>query len=143
VLISPKKIPCLLTREKEIVDLKKCQLIRLDANIVVLRFKNDIEFEEQDAKDAQNVLVNMFEDTYYLMLVDARDIFGTISHDARQFFAKDTRVLDKRKAEALLVNSTANYLIAKFYMQFHKPNNPIKVFKDYDKAIGWLENFRI
>jgi hypothetical protein len=40
---------------------------------------------------------------------------------------------------AVVVNTTAHLLIANFYYKFNKPKVPYKVFKDFDKAIKWLE----
>lgn len=57
--------------------------------------------------------------------------------------ARDNAILIEDEAPmgatAVVVSSTAHMLIANFYMKFNKPKIPYKVFKDYKKAIDWLQ----
>jgi hypothetical protein len=42
-------------------------------------------------------------------------------------------------ASALVFNNIAQKLMADFYYKFDPPKNPLKVFKDFDKALNWLK----
>lgn len=44
-------------------------------------------------------------------------------------------------ASAIVVNSTAYLLIAKFYFKFNKPKRPYKVFNNTGEAMNWLKTF--
>ncbi|MEZ4938408.1 MAG: hypothetical protein R2799_12535 [Crocinitomicaceae bacterium] len=43
-------------------------------------------------------------------------------------------------ASALIVKGVAQKLIADFYYKIDPPKRPLKVFKDFDKGIEWLNN---
>ncbi len=42
-------------------------------------------------------------------------------------------------ADAFVINSLAQKIIGNFYLGFHKPGVPTKVFDDTDKAVEWLK----
>lgn len=44
-----------------------------------------------------------------------------------------------RIASAFVVNSIANRLVGNFFIQFHKPVNPTKLFSDEVSAMEWLK----
>jgi len=46
-----------------------------------------------------------------------------------------------KKAEAFIVKSLAHRLVAKFHLNFYKPEHKIKVFSNEADALKWLETF--
>ena len=43
-------------------------------------------------------------------------------------------------ASALVVNGVAQKLMADFYYKISPPKRPLKVFRDFDKGIEWLQS---
>lgn len=48
-----------------------------------------------------------------------------------------------RIAEAILVETTANRLMANVYVNYNKPRIPTKIFTNEEEAIKWLKSFEI
>jgi hypothetical protein len=63
--------------------------------------------------------------------------FVTIGFDIREYSASE----DRHKytiADAFLLNSFAMQVVGNFYINFHKPKKPTKLFTNEEKALKWL-----
>ena len=123
---------------KNHIELEKSQLTLIEEGLVLLRFKDKVDFEVNDAIAVDETIINLVVGKPFVILIDARDISSNMSHEAREFFANDKKIIGIRKAQAIVVNNLPSRLIAKFYMTFHKPANPIKIFSDYQQAEIWV-----
>jgi hypothetical protein len=83
-------------------------------------------------------MFDLVEGKPFLSLVDTINVRGQISKDAMEHFAKDPLTKGVRVAEAIVVNSLHNRILANFYLKFTKSHNPVRVFNNMDKAIIWL-----
>jgi hypothetical protein len=73
------------------------------------------------------------------MLIDG-DQLTIPSEEARSFVAqKDSNPYSL--AEAFLVGSLPQKLIANFFMRFNKPGRPTKMFTRKEEALVWLKGF--
>jgi hypothetical protein len=107
--------------------------------LAYLVFDDDAEIELQDAKDIVNNIAIRHPDGKYPLLIDVCRI-RSISNDARNYFV--TAAAQKyRIAEALVVETTASRLFAGFFIRFHKPDNPARLFDSQIEAIAWLKSF--
>ncbi len=55
---------------------------------------------------------------------------------------KNAKTMEKNvpvAASALVVRNVAQKLMADFYYKFDPPNNPLKVFRDFEKGLDWLK----
>ncbi|MBL4592320.1 MAG: STAS/SEC14 domain-containing protein [Flavobacteriales bacterium] len=125
------------------IELPKAFLHLKDEGFVLLTFKDNVVIEVEDAKEIDKTVIDeLIYNQPFVVLIDARDITSSLTHEARDFFTNDELILKIRKAQAIVVNNLHTKLIANFYMKFHKPINPVKVFSDYDKAENWLKKIR-
>ncbi len=77
----------------------------------------------------------------YAVIVDTRAHVQT-SKEAREYYA-DSEYNKYRVADALLVNSLAMKLVVNFFMRFHKPEIPTKMFDNLESARTWLSTFSV
>ena len=124
---------------KKHIALEKANLSLIEEGLVLLQFKDKIDFEVNDAIEVDESIISLVEGKPFVILIDSRDIRSNMSHEAREFFATDKKIINIRKAQAIVVNNLPSRLIAKFYMTFHKPANPIKIFSDYLQAEDWIK----
>jgi len=125
------------------LELSKVYLHLLEEGFVVLEFKNNVLLELEDAKEIDQLIYDeLVNGKPFVALIDGRDVDSSITHEARDFFSKDELVLEIRKAHAIVVNSSPTKLLANFYMKFHKPINPIKIFNDFNEAYKWIKPIR-
>jgi hypothetical protein len=114
-------------------DSKKFTLQLIEARIIRLRVIDNIELEQQDAKDMIADATALAKEQDYAILFDANSN-GTISFEAREEFAKSK----KRIAAAIVTKSLANKLLGNFFVNFHKPKSPSRMFSEEQEAIEWL-----
>ncbi|MDG1477675.1 MAG: hypothetical protein P8Q14_11050, partial [Vicingaceae bacterium] len=114
----------------------------LDDGFTSIVFKDKVSFELEDAIELDNYTYDWVEGSSFVTLVDARNIRSNISHKARDYFAKNEKITNIRKGQAIVVNSLHTKLLANFYMNFHKPKDPVKIFTDYNKAYDWIQDIR-
>lgn len=120
------------------IDLEKSVISLFDNKIVKIRFKDGVDFILQDAIIANQTMFDLAEGLPFLSLVDTINVRGQISKEAMEHFAKDPLTKGVRVAEAIVVDSLHNRILANFYLKFTKSHNPVRVFNNMDKAINWL-----
>ena len=92
-----------------------------------------VEMNQDDAKEAIAEAVALAEGKNYVILFSINES-GDISFEAREEFAKSK----KRLAVAIVTTSLANKLFGNFFIKFHKPKSPSRIFSDEPSAIEWL-----
>ena len=127
---------------KKHIDLEKAHLYLIEEGYTLLVFKDKVSFELEDAIEVDEITYELVNGGPFVTLVDARNIRSNISHEARDYFAKNEKITKIRKGQSIIVNNLHTKLLANFYMKFHKPENPVKIFKDYNKAEVWIKNIR-
>lgn len=68
--------------------------------------------------------------------------YTSITKEAREFAATKPAV-EFTLAEAYVIQSLAQRLIANFYMKFSKPLVPTRVFTDREKAEKWIKSVQV
>ena len=127
---------------KKHIELEKAHLYLIEEGFTLLVFKDNVSFELEDAIEVDDLTYELVEGNAFVTLVDGRNIRSNISHEAREYFANDEKITSIRKGQSIVVNNLHTKLLANFYMKFHKPANPVKIFSDYDKAERWVREIR-
>ena len=120
------------------IDLEKSVITLYDNRIVKIRFKDMVDFNLEDAIEANRTMYDFADGNPFLSLVDTINVRSQMSNQAMAHFAKDPLTKGVRIAEAIVVDSLHNRILANFYIKFVKSHNPVKVFNNMDKAIAWL-----
>ena len=128
-----------MTITKEKIELVKFSTWMEADGIARTKVKPDAEIFLQDAKENTEAVEKFYTGKKFPLLVDIREI-KSISSEAREHFA-----LKKREsvvnAFAMLLSSSSSRMIGNFFLLFHEPAVPVKLFNDEEKAIAWLRNF--
>lgn len=109
-----------------------------DDGILVIEFGDKVELDVKEAKDLVRATKEMSGGKKVLIL----NIAGkqtTATTEARNF-AASAEAVEYTIAEAYVVNNLPQKIIANFYVNFHKPLVPTKIFTDKDAAIVWLKS---
>ena len=127
------------TKNKESRELECATLWKLNEEVILVRYKDGIHLDVDDAIEVSAASIALMEDRKFLALVDARNMGGTLGKKAGDYFAKDENLNAHMKAQALVVNSLAIKLIARFYLKINKPLSEAKIFNEIEEAMDWLE----
>lgn len=110
-----------------------------DDDISWLVFLPESEVEEDDASEIIRTAEQTFVGEAYVVLADIR-LMKSISNEARTYLASQ-QAEQLHAAVAILVESMATRLIANFFINFHKPGRPTRIFSDERKAVEWLKKY--
>ena len=82
----------------------------------------------------------IIEERDFVQLIDMRRL-KSITREARVLYSRKNSNLNC-KAVALLVSSPLSRVIANFFLGMNKPDRPIKLFTNKEKAITWLKTHK-
>ncbi len=125
--------------DKDVVVLGKFHTWMGNDGIARTKVKPDAEIFIQDAKENTTAIESFYKEKKFPLLVDIRNI-RTISPDAREHFTIKNRE-SVVKAFALVLSSSISRIIGNFFLSFHNPSVPVKLFDDEEKALAWLKRF--
>lgn len=112
-----------------------------DLGILWVKYHKEVDMTPEDARLHIDTVVKLCGKEKRPFLIDTREAKGSYSIGAMRKLAKDPAIVKVRKAQAIIIDSLSNRILANFYIKFHKPANPIKMFADEKEAIQWLKQF--
>ncbi len=117
--------------------------IFLDENeILNVAFHADFQLDSEKAQEHVEAVRRITGGVPHPFLIDARDVFGTAQPEARKTLARNEHLRYLRIAEAFVVNTMANQLVANFYKISDDPGCPMDIFEDREEAVNWLKQMR-
>ena len=124
---------------KEFRELQCGTVEKLNDQVVLIRFRDGFYVELNDAISIGEAALELFEGRKFVALIDARNIGGTVDKEASNYFAQNEKLAAHRMAQAIVVNSLALRLVARFYIMINKPLREARVFDTIEEAMEWLE----
>lgn len=70
------------------------------------------------------------------------ELGASIDHEIRDHMTSKSRI-ETVIADAIVITNFAHQLVANFYMRYHKPQIPTKIFRTEQKALEWLKALRL
>ena len=122
---------------REIIETNTYKVALLPKDIVHIHFKPSICIEVEDIKATFAIYQELAVYQDFKILVEF-PMYTTITTEAREYgAASDLKAI----AEAFVIETLAQRILARFYKVFHKKNHPLKIFMDKNEALGWLQNY--
>ena len=128
-----------LDTTKESRDLTCATVLKLTDQIVLIRFKDGVNVELEDAVNLRDTCIELFGEEKFLALIDARNMEGSVDKKASNYFAQNEKVVTQRMAQAIVVNTLALKLLARFYIMVNKPKREVKICTEIEEAMVWLD----
>ncbi len=129
----------MIVPDKEVTELPKFHTWMGSDGIARTVVKPDAEIFLQDAKENTAAIEIFYTGKKFPLLVDIRNI-KSISPEAREHFSLKGRE-SVVKVYAMLLSSSLSRMIGNFFLSFHKPAVPVKLFDHEEKALVWLRSF--
>lgn len=112
----------------------------LEDGIVALTYKSNYEVELLDVKELEQAFISLSNngDIYCLMNTSGR--FNQFTNEAQKYLSKEAVIIkgDKLKCSAVVIDNLPYRLLARFFLNFHKPNFTMKLFSNKGEALTWL-----
>jgi hypothetical protein len=114
-------------------------LIELEDNFIHIRFNDMSIIGLDEAKQVADDIIELCNGTAYPFITNGLGITIRMNKNARDFFASYEPLVKIRRGQAILVNNTPSKLLANFFIKYHKPANPTKIFTKMDDALIWIK----
>lgn len=109
-----------------------------DILYVIIKENVDLGIPEMDELLEFSAKFLNYEKRY--TIVDTRSNYNS-SQEVSSHYANSDYV-KYRYADAFIVNSLAMRLLVNFYIRFHKPKIPTRLFNDEQSAINWINSLK-
>lgn len=103
-------------------------------NLIKIVFIKDGELDLSEAKEMHNIALELSKGKPYVVLVLSSKFHTLVTKSARSYLAN----IKDRVAEAIVVESLPNRIMARFYLKLTRLN-PSEIFKTEEDAIAWLK----
>ena len=123
---------------KEIVKTNRYSVTIIETDIVHIRFTEAICIEVEDVKATFDIYQELSAVQERKILVEFPD-HTTITSEAREY-GQAAEI--KADAEAFVITTLAQRILARFFKSFHKKAFPLKIFMNKEEAMNWLINYK-
>lgn len=113
----------------------------IEDGILYVKHNNDVVVTKEAAVTMVRERLRICENTSYPMFFDSRGM-KYATKEAREY-TKQSDGVKYIKAAAFIVNNTALKIFINYYYKVNPLPVPVKLFTDGQKAIQWLQQFKI
>lgn len=106
-----------------------------DEGLLVITLAEDCELSLDDIREQREIAFSFHQGKPHVVLAIAGQRTSA-TEEARKYASMN--VPEGRLAEAILIRSLPVRLLGNFYLKFHKPNVPTKMFESRENAMIWL-----
>jgi hypothetical protein len=124
----------------EIIQLRICRVALRADGILHIDIKGDELFNLEDCKTLIAAAGEISKGEKFLNLITLGK-FTIADHDARALSTSKEGCIYKL-ADAFVINSLPQKVVANFYMNFHKPYVPTHFFNSQKEAVKWLKKIQ-
>lgn len=110
----------------------------INESVIFLLLNKEMNIDKEDGVNFRNMILSLFQDQKFSIIVDARSYTGNASMDMIQYFTNDEKFNSHCKNQAIIQNSLSIKLIANFYIKFVSKPVVVKLFNNYDSALEWM-----
>lgn len=111
----------------------------LENGIIHYTYLPDIEVDENDHIENHKALMEITGNTKHPLLIDSGELIS-VTLEARKKI-RELEPLAPIIVRAIVIKSLAHRMLTNFYIKFHQPIVPTKVFENYDDALQFLLGF--
>lgn len=108
-------------------------------NILRLTPNQTVDYDVDDLLAFHHFALEFTGSTHFLVLSDFREHQLNLSNETIQKAAKDEWLNAAKIAEAVIVKSLPNLVLARFYLHVLKPLTTTRIFKTEEAALHWLK----
>ena len=106
-------------------------------HVVVLTDSFTLDIAEECVKERMRIT----QGKSYPMLSDSRNVIN-FEKEARKFLALNENVANLN-AGAILIENQLQKILGNFFLLIYKPSVPARLFTEKEKALAWLEHFKL
>lgn len=120
---------------KEILT-RTLRLRLLENGIVYYTYLPEVDVDANDHIENHKALVEITGNVKHPLLIDSDEIISVTPEGKDKI--RELEPLAPITVRAVIIKSLGHRLLTSFYIKFHKPMVPTKLFDNYDEALSFL-----
>jgi hypothetical protein len=118
------------------VETQTASISLCDDGLVRVMLKKDAEIDLPKSQENIAAYLELINDKQYAFLFYAEDDSVIYTEEARRNAKQNEAAFDKVCA-GVVIKNLAQKIVANFYLKFHQPGYPFKVFTNIEEAERW------
>lgn len=114
--------------------------IELKDGVIYIYYKDMSIITLREAKIIANDTIMLCNGVPRVFIIDGTGVSIQMNNEARNYFANHPPYIEMGKAIAIVIDNMATSLLAKFYIKYHKPIVPTKIFSKLKDAEYWVQS---
>jgi hypothetical protein len=140
--MNRSKEPIIVERNR--LELPSATFVSYDKYIMQITYKTDPEeIDLKAAKKHTAAIKELCTGEGCHVILDFRNSTASFTDEARNWFACSEEHSLIRLSQAILVKPLAHKIVANFYINFNRPNCPVKIFEKEHRAIQWTQSLLV
>lgn len=127
------------TTADQLIVTETADLFRLDEKVLVIKFKTDQLAALRHAREIDEGLMHLANNTPHFVIVDALGIQSNMAAEAQKYFSRESQMSRLTIGAGILLNNLPIRLTASVFIKFFKPVYPAKIFSTELEALEWFE----
>lgn len=126
-----------------ITDNLNYKLLLFGDNVLYLAYFDGAEIDLQKIKEINTNGSKLVDHKPFHTVVNLRNVFGSMTDEAKTFVARDKELNDLRISEVLLVNSLPMRILTRAFLRINKPKTNTKIAKNIDEVFEILTDNKV
>jgi len=126
-----------------IIEIKCAKIDLIAKDVIYIKYGMDCDVEIEDVKELDIKIRSYLNGLEVYSITDFSNQFILFTKEAQQFMAKEAGFIKQLLGSSIVINNLPTRLLARFFMSFHKPNYPVKIFATVDDAKDWIVELKL
>ena len=115
-------------------------MIEMREDHIYIQFVDLSVVDLEEARIIAKHIIDLCNGKAMPFISDGTGITIRMDNEAREYLATYAPLLRVRKGGAMIVNNMPSKLLAGFYIKYHKPPKPTKIFTNFEDALQWCRS---
>jgi len=117
------------------------KLMLFGSNTLYLAYFNEAEVDLKVIMDINEKGLGLVNNKPFFSVVNLRNVFGSISNEAKEFIANNEELNKLKLIEILIINNLAARILTKGYIRINKPKTKTVIVRDINDATELLAEY--
>jgi hypothetical protein len=122
------------------VEIEVATLTLINENVIKITYKTGVNVGLSDVKEIEQICVDFSKGRKFYCLTMAMGIHSNITQDAQRYLSHDADIVPRILGSAIVLTTLPIRILARFFIQFHKPKYPTKIFSSEQEAMLWISS---
>lgn len=122
---------------KGLISTDFADFIKLEDDIILLRFKRSGELEMHEAIEIIKITKELSENNFHSLIYDFNKCSVYFTQEVRALAQNRNSSIDQIYARAFICYNLSNKLEVNHFIKYNKPQTPTALFTSYEKSIEW------